>query len=285
MGSMGWILFKVADFLIKASNVLLLVAVIGLLLALVTRRRWPIWIAALGVLGIAVLSLIPVGEWLIIPLENRFPLPVRYPARIDGVVAISDRINADITRARGETYISGAAERPLALIELGRQYPDAKLILTGLGESTSAYAASGAAAMRQFYGRLGFDPDRVTYEDKARSFRDFARATLDIAKPAPGQHWLLVTSAAEMPRSIGTFRAAGWGDAIQAWPVDFATTGVPDPIAPHLRITYYLWEVDWAVAEWVSLAAYHWKGWTDQLFPGPAPAAAAPAPVPVAAQP
>ena len=274
---MGWILFKIADFLIKTSNVLLLLAVVGLVLALITRRRWPLWVATVGVAGIAVLSVVPVGEWLILPLENRFPPPVRYPERVDGVVVVADRVNAAVTQARGETYLGGSAERPLALIELGHRFPDAKLVLTGIGESTSAYAASAAGPMRQLFTRLGFDADRVLYEDRARNVRDSARATLDLAKPQPGERWLLVTSAAEMPRTVGTFRTAGW-EAIEPWAVDYATTGTANPIAPHLRITYYLWQIDWAMAEWLGMALYHWRGWTDELFPGPRPAAPAPAP-------
>jgi uncharacterized SAM-binding protein YcdF (DUF218 family) len=278
---MGWILFKIADFLIKASNVMLLLAVVGVVLALITRRRWPLWVGALGLGGLVVLSVIPIGEWMIVPLENRFPLPVRYPERVDGVVAISDRLNAAIIRTRG-TFFATFAERPLALIELGRRFPNAKLVITGLGESTSSYPARNAAAMREIYARLGFDAERIIYEETARNPHEFAGATHELARPQPGERWLLVTSAAEMPRAMGTFRKAGW-DGIEAWPVDYVTTGEYDPIAPHVRLTYYPWLVDWATVEWLGMATYYWRGWIDELFPGPAPAPAqvpAPSPTP-----
>jgi uncharacterized SAM-binding protein YcdF (DUF218 family) len=37
-------------------------------------------------------------------------------------------------------------------------------------------------------------------------------------QPKPGERWLLVTSAAHMPRAIGCFRRAGF--AVEACPVD-----------------------------------------------------------------
>ena len=61
-------------------------------------------------------------------------------------------------------------------------------------------------------------------EDRARSTRDNALLTLPLARPQPGERWLLVTSAMHMPRSIGVFRRAGWPE-LQPWPVDYRTTG------------------------------------------------------------
>ena len=68
-------------------------------------------------------------------------------------------------------------------------------------------------------------PDgRVELEDRARSTRENALLTLPLARPRPGERWLLVTSAMHMPRSIGVFRRAGWPE-LQPWPVDYRTTG------------------------------------------------------------
>ena len=40
--------------------------------------------------------------------------------------------------------------------------------------------------------------------------------------PQPGSHWILVTSAAHMPRAVAAFTAAGW-DGLIPYPADFRT--------------------------------------------------------------
>ena len=76
----------------------------------------------------------------------------------------------------------------------------------------------------QFLARQGLPEGRVMLEDRARSTRDNAIFSLPLARPQPGERWLLVTSAMHMPRSIGVFRSAGWPE-LQPWPVDYRTTG------------------------------------------------------------
>jgi uncharacterized SAM-binding protein YcdF (DUF218 family) len=259
---------KLLDHLYKASNSLLMLAALGIVLALLLRRQWAVWLAAVGVFGIALLSVVPVGEWLLVPLENRFPPPGRYPERVDGIVVVSDRINLQRVRKRDEIEL-GASERFLAMFELAHHYPEARIVLSGIGEATNSMPVSARDVVQEELRRLGFDDSRVIYEDRSMNVPiDFARNTMAAAQPRPGERWLLVTSAATMPRTIGAFWKAGWD--IDAWPVGYLTDGDYDSVAPHMRITYYLWLVDVAMVEWLGMARYWWAGWTDAPFPGPA---------------
>ncbi|WP_164125846.1 YdcF family protein, partial [Stenotrophomonas maltophilia] len=47
-----------------------------------------------------------------------------------------------------------------------------------------------------------------------------------IVQPKPGERWILVTSAAHMPRSVGCFREAGF--EVIAHPVDYRARGWMD---------------------------------------------------------
>jgi uncharacterized SAM-binding protein YcdF (DUF218 family) len=85
------------------------------------------------------------------------------------------------------------------------------------------------------------------------------------ADPAPGEEWLLVQMAAEIPRSMGVTRQLGW--ELTPWPVDYKTTGERELVAPHMRPTYYLYLLDVAVREFALLSTYHARGWTSELFP------------------
>jgi uncharacterized SAM-binding protein YcdF (DUF218 family) len=91
----------------------------------------------------------------------------------------------------------------------------------------------------------------------------FSRA---LARPGRGEHWLLVTSAAHMPRAVGCFERAGW--PVIAYPVDYRTTGRLEPwwdldVATRLR------ELDQAAKAWAGLLVYWLTGRIGELFPRP----------------
>ncbi len=83
--------------------------------------------------------------------------------------------------------------------------------------------------------------------------------------PAPGEVWLLVTSAVHMPRSVGSFRAAGW--PVLAWPTGYhGRTGLlpwSHPIGEKLAL------LDVAAHEWTGLLTYWATGKSSALFPSP----------------
>jgi uncharacterized SAM-binding protein YcdF (DUF218 family) len=90
--------------------------------------------------------------------------------------------------------------------------------------------------------------------------------TRALINPAPGETWLLVTSASHMPRSVGVFRQAGF--PIVPWPVNYRTgrslAALYDAPFPE-RIQQF----EGALREWVGLTAYWLMGRTDAVFPAP----------------
>jgi len=102
----------------------------------------------------------------------------------------------------------------------------------------------------------------VLWDAEARTTRENAVAALAIADPAPGETWLLVTSAWHMPRAVGSFRAVGFD--VVAYPVDFrAGGGVRWGFDPAANLV----GLDRAAHEWLGLAWYRIQGWTDRLVP------------------
>ena len=73
--------------------------------------------------------------------------------------------------------------------------------------------------------------------------------------------------AYHMPRSVGTFRKAGF--AVEAYPVDYRTNGLTDLWTPFNSVTAGLGFTDGAVREWVGLLVYWLMGRSSALFPAP----------------
>jgi uncharacterized SAM-binding protein YcdF (DUF218 family) len=257
---------KLAIILLRPSNLLLLLAWAGLAGLWRRPRAWAKGLLALS-LGLALTAtLLPVGNWLMRPLEDRFPRPVGYPDRSRAWWCSAGGTDVDVTAGRGVPSFTDPGERYMALLELARHYPPA---VPGPVHRRHR-PARGRRAARDGDGALllarhGLE-GRVLLEDKARTTRENALYARDLADPKPGARWLLVTSAGHMPRSVGVFRAVGW--EVTPWPVDYRTRGGSE-LGLKLRVADRLYELDEAAYEWLGLAYYRAVGWTAELFPGP----------------
>jgi hypothetical protein len=95
-----------------------------------------------------------------------------------------------------------------------------------------------------------------------RSFSLYAR---DLAKPIPGQVWLLVTSAYHMPRAVAVLRALNW--PVIPYSVDQRTVGKYEfELSWDLDVASQLEATDVAVKEYVGLLAYRLFGWTNEAL-------------------
>lgn len=265
---MAFLFGKLVFLVLRPSNLLLILALAGVV-GLAFRRRFAASLVGVAVLLMAVCTLLPVGVWLTVPLEDRFPPPQDDPVRVDGIVVLGGGIDGQITAARGQPSFGATMERFAAIPELAQRYPAARILFTGgVSWSAGSEEATEAVVIGRFLARQGVPDGRVVLEDRARSTRDNALLTLPLARPQPGERWLLVTSAMHMPRAIGVFRRAGWPELLP-WPVDFRSTGRLE-WSGEPSLGARLAELDQAAYEWWGLLYYRLLGYTDAIFPGPA---------------
>ena len=157
--------------------------------------------------------------------------------------------------------MSSSAERIVMGAALARAQPQARLIHTGgsgrLADLDGDFLSEAQVA-RGLYQALGIAPDRIELEESARNTHENARralAMLATAETPPGP-WLLVTSAAHMPRAMESFTAAGWQGMVP-FPVDFRTgpagLGIGwDPLGHISRLNATLHEA-------LGLLVYRWR--------------------------
>jgi uncharacterized SAM-binding protein YcdF (DUF218 family) len=257
-------LSKIADLLLRPSLDALLLCAAGLCICIV-RRRSVIGLRLL-MLGTAalVIAALPIGSWPLEALESRFPEPTALPPHVDGIIVLGGAINLGISAEHGVPALGPGGDRMTVFLALARYFPDARLVFTGGGEATSGGVREADVA-RDFFGGLGLDLDRVTFERASRNTRENALFSARMVQPKAGETWLLVTSAADMPRAVGCFRAVGW--AVSAWPVAYRVMESSHWTVPSLANS--LVNLDWAIHEWIGLFYYRWRGWTDVWFPAP----------------
>lgn len=259
---------KLVWLVLTPSNLLIALTLIGAALCATRFVKAGRRLAVAGALLLLIAGLSPLSTLIMAPLENRFPdwraSPHQPP---DGIIVLGGGVDANVSaRRRYPLELNEAGDRILAMIELARAYPQTKLVFTGGVGEIVGNAGVEADQVRDKIGAAGLDPSRIVFERESRTTYENAVFTRDIAKPKPGERWLLVTSAAHMPRAIGCFRAAGF--TVEAYPVDFRTAP-GDLFMLTFEASAGLRRLDAATREWLGLLAYRLSGRTDALLPGP----------------
>jgi len=263
-------LSKVLWALFNPGNAILLGATLGLVLWYLPwrgARRFGRGLTTLVVLVMLTVAVLPIGVWLVVPLEERFARPAALPERVDGIIALGGAIHLKRSVARDAAELNQHGERMIAFTDLARRYPEARLIFAGGSGSLRDQVHKESDFAPGLVAELGIDPARVIYERESRNTYENALYTRRLAQPGPDEVWLLVTSAFHMPRAVGVFRHAGW--QVVPYPVDYQSGGL-DHAGPGFDFIGGLELIDLALHEWVGLVAYRSLGWSDELYPAPA---------------
>jgi uncharacterized SAM-binding protein YcdF (DUF218 family) len=230
------------------------IVITAVLAAVLWRRPVGRKLAAATVALVLLLGLLPVGHALIAPLENRFDIPVD-ASRVDGIIVLAGAEQAAQSEIHSQPQISAEGDRLTTFLMLAHAHPDARLVHSGGPPHTTVARALILGA--------GVAPSRVVFEDKSRDTCESAQLSRKLIAPAVGERWLLVTTAAHMPRSVACFRAADWD--VTPYPTDFKNSAKPW----SLDVLNNLAKLDFAAHEWVGLAYYRLRGYTHDLYPGP----------------
>lgn len=269
---MFFYLAKVLWFLLQPSTLIALLIVYGSILIWTGWARWGRRFVTVGVILLLVAGLSPLGNALILPLEDRFPRAnLDQPPAPTGFIVLGGAEDRLVGQARKAPTLNEAGERMVETVMLARKFPEAKIAFSG-GDAGIFYTSdSEAVEAARMLTDMGVAPDRLILEAGARDTYEnavYLKAELDkLGLLDPGKRWVLITSAYHMPRAMASFRRAGF--EVEPWPVDYRTRGHADLRRPFDKVSEGLRRVDVATREWVGLLAYWLAGRTDSLFPAP----------------
>ncbi len=140
---------------------------------------------------LAILGLSPIGNALIIPLEQRFPPWDARRGAPDGIVVLGGMIVPYVSSARHDVALNEAAERLTAVAALARRYPDARIIFSGGSGALLFDEGNEAEFAAQLLESLGVPRGRLLLEDRSRNTVENALYSKEIAQPKAGERWLL----------------------------------------------------------------------------------------------
>jgi uncharacterized SAM-binding protein YcdF (DUF218 family) len=231
------------------------------------RRAEQVGLAA--ALALAVAALTPLGNWIMVPLENRFPprppaAEAAAKAPIAGIILLGGGVDAVRTAHGDEPDFKQASDRVRAAAIWAQAYPLAPVVVSGGKVNDRADAPTEADLMADALIDYGVAPARIRREATSRSTFENAVLFNQNTDAAP---WVLVTSAHHMPRAVGAMRAAGVPVLPSPcdWRVNRAKSWSSFSAADNLDM------FDKATREWLGLLAYALTGKSSALFPAPSP--------------
>lgn len=258
---------KILGFFVIPSNAVVILCALGALLLTTRFRKAGSRILAVGVVSLLVLGYSPLCNVLMLPLSERFPAWSAAGRVPDGIIVLGGAIDPERSHARGSLEMDAASERIMAMLQLARRYPSARIVFSGGSANLIETPVPEAPIAGDLLEDFGTARQRIVLESQSRTTAENAIFTRDLVLPKPGERWLLVTSAFHMPRSIGAFRKAGF--EVEAYPVDWRTRGWRDATEFSMNLSAGLARTDVAVHEWIGLIAYWVTGRSSELFPGP----------------
>lgn len=265
--SLFFAISKTLGYLAIPSTFLIGIGLLGAILLLTRFARFGRRLMAVALLLLAICGFSPLANFVLYPLEQRFPKWDASRGEPDGIIVLGGPLDADLSAAHGVPVISGAADRLIGAATLAHRYPNARIVYTGGSPNLISNDAREADYATALFQGLGIPKTRLTMERQSRNTRENAEFSREMLKPTPGERWLLVTSAYHMPRSMGLFRKAGF--PVEAYPVDWKVGTKEDLLKFYVTANDGLQLVDIGVREWLGLIAYRIAGHTDALLPGP----------------
>ena len=266
MDTLLWILSKVFWKIFSPNSFLFLLLFMGVCFLYLGWEKLGKRLVTIVTAILLFISLVPVQSLMLVPLENRFPIPEPLPEKIDGIIVLGGSEIPMLTKIRGQVSLSDSVERLTTFLSLANRFPEAKLVYAGGQGAINAQEYKAAHTAKLFFEQMGLDTDRVLFDSQSRNTMENAQNALQLTKPEKKENWILVTSAWHMARSVGIFRKLGW--QVIPYPVDFKTTGKTE-FSLQVPVLTGVVGFSTTIYEYIGLLYYWLLDRTSELFPSP----------------
>jgi uncharacterized SAM-binding protein YcdF (DUF218 family) len=223
------------------------------------RLRITCWLIGLAS-ALVGLSWMPLPNALLRQFENLHRAPSGPLDGFAGVVVLGGGVHTKYARLdQQQMQLSEVSDRMVQAVVLLRKQPQFLLVYTSQeftsgGNSVPATSAPSGAA--RFFFDMRVQPDQLIMESAAGTTRENAVFTSALPGMNITRPWLLLTSAAHMPRALATFHKVGWN--VTAYPVSYRTKA---------RVSWLDFSLSDGAALWRNLA-YEALGWVEYRLRG-----------------
>src|SRR3954451_21598604 len=165
---------KILGFFALPTNFVICLGLFGILLMFTRFVRAGLRLMAASLILIAIIGWSPLGNELILPLEDRFPAWDVSLGAPDGIVVLGGALDTLVPATRPEAALNEAAERMSAAVDLARRYPAARILFSGGSGQLIFQGELEADVAQRFFDSMGLAPGRVLGENKSRDTHENA---------------------------------------------------------------------------------------------------------------
>ena len=224
------------------------------------------WLMSVSTLLLILVTVFPVGVWMRVHLEQRFPQPISLPTQIDGVLVLGGAVNPALSAEHNQLILHSNTERLFSFAALAMDHPEAKLVYSGGSGSLTTQELKEADLARIALKRLGMDTNRVIFENQSRNTFENIQLSKAQVSPKDEEVWVLITSAQHMPRAMGIARADDW--QMIPYPVDY---NFPKKMSLSISLNFSSGASNLyaGLYEFIGLTMYKLTGKIDEFYPAP----------------
>lgn len=259
MDSLFFIFSKLVGLCLQIETWLAVTLALAAFTGFLGRKRISASLSAATFLAVTLISIFPIGEVLLAPLEAEYTNR-NIPEQVNGIIVLGGAESPRKTLRWNQPQMNEASERLIAAASLAIAHPEARIVYAG-GSGRLLDSVAGRAPLPPIaidvLSSLGIDPERIIWEDQSRNTAENAQLSFDLVQPAPGGTWVLFTSAFHMGRAMESFEAAGWHNVVP-YPVDYRTGSFAGGIGWDFSSN--LEDLNTALKEWVGRLAYRLTG-------------------------
>ncbi|MBT9433304.1 envelope biogenesis factor ElyC [Candidatus Sodalis endolongispinus] len=223
-----------------------------------------------GWLILLALSLQPVADRLLAPLEAHYPTWQPQGETVKWIVVLGGGYTWNPAWPPSANLINNSLPRVTEGIRQWRAHPGATMVFTGA--NAPGNLVSSAEAASRVAQSLGVPASAIVTLDSPRDTRQEAASVARLVGQAP---LMLVTSANHLPRAMGFFTAAG----LQPIPVPANQLAITSPLQPREKILPSPLWLDHSERVWYETLGQVWQRLLA-MTSRPAPAGSG-SPVPV----
>ena len=219
-----FILSKLFTFLFLPPGIFVVFILIGIILFLLNRKKAGIVILTLTAILIYLLSIEPVKDRILLPLENAFPYPGKAELNCEAIVVLGGgKISHSPAEEMKAAVTPQVAKRLYTAFKVWKVV-NKPLIVSG-GRVFKEDVEPESSAMKRFLTNLGIPDEEIIEDDRSKNTFQNGIFSYEILSKKGIKKICLVTSAYHMPRSYRIFKSVGF--SVIPVPADYRVDRAP----------------------------------------------------------
>ena len=248
-----FILSKLFTFLFLPPGIFIVLILIGIVLLLINKRKIGIVVLTLTAILIYLLSIEPVKDRILLPLENAFPYPGKAELNCEAIVVLGGGKISHSPEEGGKTAVKPqVAKRLYTAFKVWKEIKK-PLVVSG-GKVFKEDAEPESSAMKRFLTNLGVPDKEVIEESKSKNTFQNGVFTYEILNRRGVKRICLVTSAYHMPRSYKIFRSVGF--SVTPVPADYRIDRASYSWSSYFPKMEYLYDSFSGIHEYVGIVYF-----------------------------